>query len=84
MGILMWILFGALVGWIASIIKGKNAQMGAFANIGVGIVGAILGGFIVSLLGGDGISGFSLWSLIVATGGAVLFLSILEAMHTAR
>lgn len=84
MSVLMWILFGALAGWIASIIKGKNAQMGAFANIGVGIVGAMIGGFIVALLGGDGVNGFSLWSLIVATGGAVLFLSILDAARSTR
>ena len=41
---LVWIIFGALAGWIASMIMGKNAQMGALANIVVGIVGAVIGG----------------------------------------
>ena len=78
MGIITWIIFGALAGWIASMIKGKNAQMGAFANIAVGIVGALLGGFVVNLFGAEGVNGFSLWSLLVAIGGAVLFLSIID------
>lgn len=45
MGIISWIIVGALAGWIASMIMGKNAQMGALANIGVGVVGAFIGGF---------------------------------------
>jgi len=51
MNIIVWILFGAIAGWIASIIMGRNAQMGAIANIIVGIVGAILGGFITGAFG---------------------------------
>ena len=45
--ILIWILLGALAGWIASMIMGRNAQMGALANIVVGIVGALIGGFLI-------------------------------------
>lgn len=74
MSILYWIIIGALAGWIASIITGKNSQMGAVANIVVGIVGAFIGGFIVNILGGQGITGFNLWSLIVAVFGAVLLI----------
>ena len=51
MNFIVWIIFGALAGWIASIIMGKNAQMGAFANIFVGIVGAFIGGFIMNRFG---------------------------------
>lgn len=74
MSLLYWIIIGALAGWIASIITGKNSEMGAVANIVVGIVGAFIGGFIVNILGGQGITGFNLWSLIVAVFGAVLLL----------
>lgn len=76
MSIIMWIIFGALVGWIASMIAGTNAQQGAIANIVVGIVGALLGGFIMQLFGQSGISGFNLYSIVVAIVGAVVLLWI--------
>jgi len=69
--ILIWILLGALAGWIASMIMGRNAQMGALANIVVGIVGALIGGFLMNALGAPGVSGFNLYSVLVAIGGAV-------------
>jgi uncharacterized membrane protein YeaQ/YmgE (transglycosylase-associated protein family) len=77
MSILAWIVLGGIAGWLASIIAGNNASQGILGNIFVGIVGAFIGGFIVNLLGGDGITGFSLWSLLVAVGGALLLLLIL-------
>ena len=46
MNIILWIIFGAIAGWIASMIMGKDAQMGALANIVVGIVGALIGGLV--------------------------------------
>ncbi len=81
MNIILWIIFGALAGWIASIIVGKNASMGALANIIVGIVGAGIGGWIASALGLGGISGFNLWSLLIAVGGAVLLLLIINLIR---
>lgn len=83
MEIIGWIILGALAGWIASMLAGTNAEMGIFANIIVGIIGAFLGGFLFNALGGTGITGFNLWSLIVATVGAVLLLGILK-MFTRR
>src|SRR5262245_57189844 len=72
---LVWIIFGALAGWIASIIMGKNAQMGAIANIVVGIVGAVIGGFLMTnVFGAQGVTGFNIPSLLVAIGGAVILL----------
>ena len=76
MGIITWIVLGALAGWIASMITGKNAQMGALANILVGVVGAFIGGFVMNLLGGHGVTGFNIWSLIVSIVGAVVLLWI--------
>lgn len=77
MGILSWVLFGAIAGWVASIIMGRNSRMGCLANVFVGVLGAFLGGFIVSLLGNEGISfGFNLRSFGVAILGAVILLGI--------
>lgn len=78
MGILAWIIIGALAGWIASIISGTNEQMGAFANIIVGIIGAFIGGLLFNLLGGSGFTGFNLWSLFVAIVGAVILLALIK------
>jgi uncharacterized membrane protein YeaQ/YmgE (transglycosylase-associated protein family) len=76
MGILAWIILGALAGWVASIIMGRNKQMGAIANIVVGIIGAFLGGWIMSFFGGQGVTGFNLQSFFVALVGAVVLLFI--------
>ncbi|MBP1762558.1 MAG: GlsB/YeaQ/YmgE family stress response rane protein [Firmicutes bacterium] len=78
MGIISWIIVGALAGWIASIITGKNAAMGAIANIVVGIVGAILGGFVLNFFGIGGVTGFNLHSILVAIAGACLLLFIID------
>jgi uncharacterized membrane protein YeaQ/YmgE (transglycosylase-associated protein family) len=84
MGILAWIILGALAGWIASMIAGTNAQMGLLANIVVGIVGSFVGGFVFNLLGGAGITGFNIWSLAVATIGAILLLLLIKLFGGAR
>ncbi len=80
MGFLGWIVLGGLAGWIASMLTGRNAKMGFFANIIVGVVGGFLGGGIVWLLGGRGITGFNLWSLLVAVLGSVVLLWIVNAI----
>lgn len=72
MNFLVWIIFGALAGWIASMIMKTNAQMGWLMNIIVGIVGAFLGGLIMSLFGQEGVTGFNLYSILVAILGAVV------------
>ena len=77
--LLIWILLGALAGWIASIIMGRNAQMGALANVVVGIVGALIGGFLMNAFGAPGVTGFNLYSILVAIGGAVVLLFIIGA-----
>jgi uncharacterized membrane protein YeaQ/YmgE (transglycosylase-associated protein family) len=76
MSILAWIVLGGIAGWLASIIAGNNASQGLIGNIFIGIVGAFIGGFLVNLIGGKGITGFNLWSLLVAVGGATLLLLI--------
>jgi uncharacterized membrane protein YeaQ/YmgE (transglycosylase-associated protein family) len=79
LNLILWILFGALVGWLASLITGRNERMGCLANIVVGILGALVGGFIVDVLlpGNQGVSaGFNLWSILVALLGAVVVLLV--------
>jgi uncharacterized membrane protein YeaQ/YmgE (transglycosylase-associated protein family) len=78
-GILSWIIIGALAGWIASMVTGNNREMGAFKNIVVGIVGAFVGGFIMNTIGGNGVTGFNLWSLFVAIVGSIVLLLIINA-----
>lgn len=77
MGIISWIVLGALAGWLASIVTKRNDQMGCLTNIAVGIVGAFIGGFVMSIIGGEGITGFNLYSLLVAFLGAVILLFVL-------
>ena len=85
MGIILWVVFGALAGWIASIIMGRNRSMGALANIVVGILGAGLGGWLSSVLFGmEGVTGFNLGSLLIAIAGACLLLLIFSLFRRAR
>ena len=82
---ILWLLFGALVGWLASLIMRTDAQQGIILNIVVGIVGAFLGGFIFNLLGigGSNINdgNFNLSALIVSFIGAVILLGIVNLVR---
>ncbi len=79
MGIILWIVFGALVGWIASMIMKTDAEQGPILNIVVGIIGSVLGGWIMSALGQGGVSGFNLYSFVVALVGAIVLIAIVKA-----
>ena len=81
MGIILWIVFGALVGWIASLIMKTDAQQGALLNIVVGIVGAVLGGWIMSVVGESGVSGFNLYSFVLALIGAIVLIAVVKALR---
>jgi uncharacterized membrane protein YeaQ/YmgE (transglycosylase-associated protein family) len=74
MNIIVWLIFGALAGWIASMIMGTDARQGWLANIVVGIVGAFIGGMIMNLFGAPGVQGFDLYSILVAIAGAAVLL----------
>lgn len=78
MGILLWIVFGALAGWIASMIMGT--RQGLWMDMFLGIVGALLGGWLSSMLFHVGISGFNFPSLLIAVVGAVILIAIIRAI----
>ena len=81
MNFLLWILLGALAGWVASLIMKTNRQQGTLLDIVVGIVGAVIGGFLFETLGRSGVTGFNLYSLLVAIVGAVILLAIVKAVR---
>ena len=74
MDILLWIVLGAVAGWVASLIMGTDARQGWLMNVVLGIIGAFVGGFIMNLFGQTGATGFNLYSLIVAILGAVVLV----------
>lgn len=75
MGLLSWIIFGALAGWLASWITGR--QHGCCLNVVIGIVGAFIGGLLIELVTGHGFTiGFNLRSFAMAVVGAVVLLAI--------
>jgi uncharacterized membrane protein YeaQ/YmgE (transglycosylase-associated protein family) len=83
--IILWIILGAVAGWIASMIAGTNAQQGWLMNIIVGILGAIIGGWLVSFFTGtDFMAGFNIITLIVAILGAVILLFIYQLVAGRR
>lgn len=79
MGIILWIIFGALVGWVASMVMGEGG--GLIWDIVVGVLGAVLGGFIMSLIGYGGVGGFNLYSFLVALLGACALIAIVRALR---
>lgn len=80
MGIIGWIVLGGLAGWVASKFVGTDKHQGLVGNIIAGILGGIVGGWAMTLLGGSGVTGFNIWSFIVAVIGAVIVLAIWQAI----
>jgi uncharacterized membrane protein YeaQ/YmgE (transglycosylase-associated protein family) len=79
MSILIWIVFGALVGWVASMVMGSSG--GLIWDVIVGIIGAVLGGWLMSFLGQGGVTGFNVYSFLVALLGAVILIAIVRALR---
>ncbi|PKK99690.1 MAG: GlsB/YeaQ/YmgE family stress response membrane protein [Tenericutes bacterium HGW-Tenericutes-2] len=80
MYILLWLLFGAVVGWLASIVMNKNHSMGLLANIIIGLVGSALGMWLMSILGFGSVDSFSFLGLLVSVGGASLLIALISSL----
>lgn len=84
MNIIIWLAIGGLIGWLASVVMRTDGQQGILLNVAVGIVGAILGGWILSPLVGVSTinqSNFSLGGLLVSLLGAVILLAIVNLVR---
>ena len=83
MSFLLWIVVGGVIGWLASIVMRTDGQQGIFLNVVVGIVGALLGGFLLTpFIGGGSITnGISAGSLIVSFLGAIVLLAIVNLVR---
>ena len=82
-----WLVVGGIVGWLASLIMGTNKQQGILLNIVVGIVGAFLGGLLISpVVGNSNINqqNFSMAAILIALLGSMLLLALLNAFRTGR
>jgi uncharacterized membrane protein YeaQ/YmgE (transglycosylase-associated protein family) len=84
MGALSWILLGLIAGALAKAIRPGKDPQGCFFSIFIGIIGAVLGGWIATLLGWGRVNGFNLYSLVVATVGAIIALAIWAAIDKRR
>ncbi|MCU7549650.1 GlsB/YeaQ/YmgE family stress response membrane protein [Chitinophagaceae bacterium LB-8] len=84
MGILSWILLGLVAGAIAKALRPGRDPQGCFVTMFIGIIGAVLGGWIATMLGWGRVDGFNLYSILIATGGAVLALIIWAAVTGRR
>lgn len=89
MGLILWIIFGAVIGWIANALTGKQGS-GCVTNVVIGMIGSIIGGLIVTFItfGGVDVStfvanltNFNLVSFLVSIVGAVVFLAVLNAVR---
>ncbi|MEO5672859.1 MAG: GlsB/YeaQ/YmgE family stress response membrane protein [Ramlibacter sp.] len=86
MGFILWLIVGGIVGWLASLIMKTDGQQGILLNVIVGIVGAFIGGWLISPMVGAGTinDGFSIASLLVSLVGAVILLAIVNLFRRGR
>lgn len=88
-GLIVWIIVGAIAGWLASIVMKTNASQGLLTDIIVGIIGGFIGGLVLNLLGvntaagASGVSGFNIASILTAFIGAVILLAIVRLIRRA-
>ncbi len=82
MELLAFLVLGGIAGWIASLIMGTDASQGIFLNIVVGVVGAFIGGMLFNAFGTSGVTGFNIYSLVVAVLGAVVLLFIVRLFRS--
>jgi len=84
MGILAWIVFGLLAGWVAKMLVPGRDPQGCIITMVIGVLGAVIGGFIGSWLGFGAVTGFNLKSFLIAVVGAVLLLALYHLLRGRR
>lgn len=84
MGILSWILVGLVAGMLAKWIMPGDQKAGFFVTMALGIIGGLVGGYVMSLFTGEGVTGFNLTSLLVATVGALVVLLVYGFVRKGR
>jgi len=87
MNFIIWLVVGGIIGWIASMIMKTDAQQGVFLNVVVGIVGALLGGWLISPLLGAGTvnqGDFSIAGLVVSLIGAIILLAVVNLFRRGK
>ena len=80
MSIIVWIVIGGLAGWVANM----KTDGSLLKNIVTGVVGALLGGFVMSFFGADGFTGFNVWSFVVALVGSVILIGAINLLTGKR
>jgi uncharacterized membrane protein YeaQ/YmgE (transglycosylase-associated protein family) len=80
MDILIWIILGLVAGYLASLFMKTDASQGPLMDIILGIVGALVGGFLMNLVGNSGVTGFNIYSIFVATFGAIVLIALRRAL----
>jgi uncharacterized membrane protein YeaQ/YmgE (transglycosylase-associated protein family) len=84
MNLIIWLVVGGVIGWLASLVMKTDAQQGMFLNVVVGIVGALIGGWLLSPLLGAGTvnqGDFSILGLLVSLGGAIILLFVVNLLR---
>ena len=84
MGIFSWIVVGLIAGALGKLIMPGDDPGGFIVTILIGMAGALVGGFVVGILGGTGATGFNIWSILVATLGAVILLALYRVVAGRR
>lgn len=84
MGIILWIIFGAIAGWAASVIMKTDSNQDTMMDIVMGVIGAVVGGFLMGLVNQSGVNGFNLYSLGVAVIGAITVIYVVRMLKIVR
>ncbi len=83
-GVISWIVVGLIAGLLGKLIMPGRDPGGFLITIVIGMIGALVGGFVVQLLGGIGVTGFNIWSILVATLGAIILLALYRLVARGR
>lgn len=84
MNFLVWIIFGGIAGWLASMFMKSDANQGLVMDVIMGIIGAVVGGFILEFFGKSGVTGFNFYSMAVAVIGACIVIYIGRRLRMTR